>query len=145
MDGIQFLSVQGHWGRWAGAVVLSCELYCTGHQTRCVIPTHRDLKYFKNKSQQEIATNHWRNDMLEDRPASTTVSKRQEQQKVLTLCPARLISKHPPTRNLKWREMIPWSLMCEIGVNPECSPNSYPYLPQILSLCQNCRYAAPLG
>lgn len=27
--------------------------------------------------------------MLEDKPASTTLSKRQEQQKILTLCPAR--------------------------------------------------------
>lgn len=89
MDWIQFLSVQGHRGRWAGTVVLSCELYCTGYQTRHVIPTHSVVKHFKNKSQLEIATNRWRNDMLEDKPASTTMSKRQEQQKIITLCPAR--------------------------------------------------------
>lgn len=60
-------------------VILSCESYCTVHQTRRVIPTHRVLKYFKNKSLQVIATNHWRNDVLEDKPASTKMSKRQEQ------------------------------------------------------------------
>lgn len=141
---IQFISVQGHWGRWAGTVVLSCEVYCTGHQTRHVIPTHSVVKHFKNKSQQEIATNRWRNDMLEDKPVSTTMSKREEQQKILPCAQQeRLISRHPPRRNVKWRERTPWSL-CVICVNPECSPNSYPYLPQMPSLCQDCRYAAPL-
>lgn len=48
--------------------ILSCESYCSGHQTReDVIPTHRVLKYFKNKSQQVTVTNHRRNDMLEDK------------------------------------------------------------------------------
>lgn len=46
--------------------ILSCESYCSGHQTRDVIPTHRVLKYFKNKSQQVIVTNQMKNDMFQD-------------------------------------------------------------------------------
>lgn len=62
--------------------------------------------------------------MLEDKPASTKMSKRQEQQKILTLCPARetrqRTSSHQESE-VKRND----SLMCEICVNPECSPNSY--------------------
>lgn len=143
MDGIQFISVQGHWGRWAGTVILCSHTVLGIRQD--VIPTHRVSKYCKNKSQQVIATNHWRN-MLEDKPASTTMSKRQEQQNILTLCPAREDSSASILPPGIWSEEK-WLLVL-LGVRFVLTQivlqTLTNYLPQTPSLCQNCRYTAPV-
>lgn len=147
MDRFQFLSVQGHWGRWARSVISNCESSCTGHQTRQVIPTHRVLKYFKNKSQQVIATNHWRNEKLEDKPASMTMSKRQEQQKNSYSVPSRRDSSTSSLPPGIWSEekwlLDLWCVRFVLIQNVLQTLTHY--LPLIPSLCQNCRYTAPVA